>query len=66
MIANDGSRIELSIYFLPYLLIGPLQAIIIIFMLVKLIDLSVLSGLIVMAITIPAQSLLAKLFDRLR
>lgn len=66
MIANDGSRIELSVYFLPYLLIGPIQAIIIIIMLIKLIDLSVLSGLIVMMITIPAQTLLAKIYDRLR
>jgi len=66
MIANDCSRIEMAFYFVPYLLIGPIQAITIIIMLFTLVDFTVLSGLVVLLFIIPIQSLLAKLLDRMR
>jgi hypothetical protein len=66
LIANDASRIEMAFYFFPYLLIGPIQAISIMIMLFMLVDLTVLSGLVVLLVTIPAQTLLAKFFDRMR
>jgi ATP-binding cassette subfamily C (CFTR/MRP) protein 4 len=66
MLANDLSRIEFLLMFMPYLFIGPFEAGVVIFLLVKQVDVSVLSGLIIMAIAIPLQALLGKLYDRVR
>jgi ATP-binding cassette subfamily C (CFTR/MRP) protein 4 len=66
MLANDLSRIEFLLMFMPYLFIGPFEACVVIFLLVKQVDVSVLSGLVIMAIAIPLQALLGKLYDRVR
>jgi ATP-binding cassette subfamily C (CFTR/MRP) protein 4 len=66
LISNDGTRLEFSVYFVPYLIIGPIEAIVITYIMAKTIDVSILSGLMVLVIAIPAQSMLGKLFDRLR
>ena len=66
MLGNDGTRIDNAVLFFPYLLIGPIQSIIIVFLLIKMIDASILSGLILLAFSIPAQALSGKLLDRLR
>lgn len=66
LLANDGGRVEFMLFFVPYLFIGPLQAIFTVIMLIKLIDVTILSGLFIMVIAIPSQSLLGKVYDRLR
>ena len=66
LLGNDGTRIDNAVLFFPYLLIGPIQSIIIVFLLIKMIDASILSGLILLAFSIPAQALSGKLLDRLR
>ncbi|CAF0703150.1 unnamed protein product [Brachionus calyciflorus] len=66
MLSNDGTKIEYSVYFLAYLIIAPIESIIIIIILVETIDASILSGLVILAISIPIQSLLGKALDRLR
>lgn len=66
MLSNDGTKIELIVYFLPYLLVAPIESGIIVFILIKLIDVSILSGLVIIAISIPIQSLLGKALDKLR
>jgi hypothetical protein len=66
LLANDGSRIETSMLFSAYLLIGPMQVIFVVWMLIKLIDASILGGLIIMIIALPTQGLLGHLYDRLR
>jgi hypothetical protein len=66
LLANDGTRIEYSVYFLPYLVIAPIQTLIVIIMLVKIIDVSILSGLVCLLIAIPLQTLTGKILDYLR
>lgn len=66
LIANDASRVESVTYFIPYLLVGPIQTIAIIILIVKLIDVSVLSGLLILVISIPSQAFLGKLNDKFR
>jgi ATP-binding cassette subfamily C (CFTR/MRP) protein 4 len=66
MLSNDLSRFEYVLMFMPFLFIGPFQAVVTIFLLVKQVDVSILSGLIVMAIFIPLQAFFGKLYDRVR
>ncbi|CAF0703154.1 unnamed protein product [Brachionus calyciflorus] len=66
MLSNDGTRIEYSVYFLPHLIVAPILSIIIVFILAKSIDLSILSGLLIIALAIPLQSVLGNAIDKLR
>ena len=66
LLANDGTRIEYSVYFLPYLFIAPIQTIVVIILLVKIIDFSILSGLVCLLVAIPLQTLTGKILDYLR
>ena len=66
LIGNDGTRIENCLLYFPYLFVGPIQALVIIGLLVKMIDVSILSGLVLLLVFIPLQSLLGKLMDRLK
>jgi ATP-binding cassette subfamily C (CFTR/MRP) protein 4 len=66
MISNDCTRLEFSLYFAPFLIVGPIEAVVITYILARTIDVSILSGLAVLIVAIPLQSLLGKVFDRLR
>jgi hypothetical protein len=66
MLANDASRIEQSSLFSVFLLVAPIQVIFVIWMLIKLIDVTILGGLIIMVIALPTQAFLGNLYDRLR
>nr|QNH67887.1 ATP-binding cassette transporter subfamily C member 4 X4 [Brachionus rotundiformis] len=66
MLSNDGTRVEYSVYFIPHLVIAPLQSAIIIFILAYTIDISILSGLAIIILAIPLQSFLGNAIDKLR
>lgn len=66
MLSNDGTRVEYSVYFIPHLIIAPLQSSIIIFILAETIDISILSGLVIIFLAIPLQSFLGNAIDKLR
>ena len=66
LIGNDGTRLENFLLYFPYIIIGPLQILIIIGLLIKMVDFSFLSGLILLFAFIPLQSLLGKILNRLR
>ena len=66
LLANDGIRLEYSVFFLPYMVIAPIQTIIVIIMLVKIIDVSILSGLVLVLFAIPLQTITGKILDYLR
>ena len=66
LLANDCSRFEGAMIFLPYVVLGPLQALVIIFILMSLIDASILSGMIVLVVAIPSQLLLSKAYAHSR
>lgn len=66
LLANDGTRIEFSIFFAPYLFIGPIMAIVVLLYLIMAADYSILSGLLVLILTIPLQSFLGKLLGNIR
>ncbi len=61
-----GGRLELVTLFISYLVIGPLQAIFVIAVLIKVVDKHFLTGLGVMCIFVPSQSIISKLIDHLR
>ena len=60
-LSNDVSRIETAFYFFPYLIAGPLQVIAILLMLLEMVDLSMLSGTLLILIVIPIQTFLGKI-----
>jgi hypothetical protein len=66
LFGNDGSRLENSIIFLPYLIISPIEVIVIIVILIKMVDSSILSGLLFVLISVPVQVVSGKLLDILR
>ena len=66
LITNDVARLELVTLFLGYLIIGPIEAIFVIYVLVQVVDLYFLSGLIVLCILVPSQSFISKIIDHLR
>jgi len=66
MIANDCSRIESSFFMLPYLIIGPIQAIIIVIVITKVVDIAFAWGIALILLIVPIQSVLAKIFSRMR
>lgn len=66
MIANDCSRIESSVFMLPYLIIGPIQAIIIVIVMIKVVDIAFVLGVSVIFLIVPIQSILAKIFSKMR
>lgn len=66
MLSNDGTRIEYSVYFLPHLIIAPIQSVIILYILATSIDVSILSGLVIIVLAIPLQSVLGNAIDSLK
>jgi ATP-binding cassette subfamily C (CFTR/MRP) protein 4 len=66
MVSNDAARIESSVYLISYILIAPLEALSVIFLLIYLIDLTVLSGLTLLVLALPLQAILGKVLNRIR
>ena len=66
LLTNDLGRIENVFLFIPFILIGPLQAIAVIYLLVRMIDFSVLSGLFLMILIVPTQAIVGKIYDHFR
>ena len=66
LFGNDGTRLENSIIFIPYLFISPIQVVVIIVILIKMVDASILSGLMFLLISVPIQVISGKLLDILR
>jgi ATP-binding cassette, subfamily C (CFTR/MRP), member 4 len=66
LISNDTTKLEYSPYFAAMMILGPLQLIIIIVLLIKLINVNILSGFLVILLAIPIQALLGKLMDHTR
>lgn len=66
LLSNDASKLESSVIFVPYLLIGPLQTLAVVVLLVKLVDYTALIGLIVICLNNPIQSILAKITNFFR
>ena len=91
LISNDLGRLEYVKLFIAYIVIGPIQSGVIIYLLITLIgkiksltiiidvlfpkeiilfysiiDVSVLSGLIIMALVVPTQAVCGKIYDHFR
>ena len=66
LITNDIARLESLNIFIVYLILGPIQTAIIIYLLIYMIDISVLSGLIVMLLVVPTQAVGGKIYDHFR
>ncbi len=66
LITNDCGRLELVTLFLGYLIIGPLEALFVIYVLVQIVDVHFLTGLGVMCVFVPSQSIVSKMIDHMR
>ncbi len=66
MISNDCVRVESSILYLPFLIVVPAEVTFATFMLYNCVDRSVLSGLLVIFLAIPLQTILAKIYNHMR
>ena len=66
LISNDVGRLETAPLFVGYLLIGPIQAIIVIFILLYLTNFSFVIGLSLLCVFLPLQSIASKIYDKLR
>ncbi len=66
LLSNDGSRVEMAFLFFSYLIVAPLQAIAILLLLLEMVDISILSGVLLLAIIIPLQSFLGKVLNMYR
>jgi ATP-binding cassette subfamily C (CFTR/MRP) protein 4 len=66
MLSTDCSRVETSIPFMSFIVIAPIELLFVIYLLFKAVHVSILSGLIIMFIAIPSQSLLGKVYDHMR
>lgn len=66
LVTNDGARLESIVFFLPYIVIAPIQAIVIVNILIAKIDKSFLSGLFLLLVLIPVQTILAKVYSHFR
>jgi ATP-binding cassette subfamily C (CFTR/MRP) protein 4 len=63
MLSNDGTRIEFGFLWISYLIVSPLQGIAIIYLLLELVDLSILSGVLILLLIVPLQSVLGKVLN---
>ena len=66
LITNDLGRLENVNLFISFLVIGPLQSALIIYLLISMIDVSILSGLIIMVLVVPTQIVCGKIYDHFR
>ncbi len=64
LMSNDAIRIEHIPYFSSFLLVAPIQTVAVIIVLINLIDYSILSGLLAIAIIVPIQVMLGRLYNR--
>jgi ATP-binding cassette subfamily C (CFTR/MRP) protein 4 len=66
IISTDCARVESCILFSPYIFIAPVELVVVVCLLVNVVHWSMLTGLLVIALALPFQSLLGKVFDNLR
>ncbi len=66
IISTDCARVEYSILFMPFLFVAPVELAFVIMILVNTVDKTILSGLLVVAVALPIQSMLGKIFDHMR
>ncbi len=63
LLSNDASNIEKWTVYSPYLIVGPLKALIIIAILIKRTNYMMLSGLVLFLMLLPVQASISKLFS---
>ena len=63
LIANDSFNIEYILHLLPYLLIAPIQTIIVIYILLNKVNLTFLSGLLIILLFFPIQFISGKILS---
>ncbi|CAF0837577.1 unnamed protein product [Brachionus calyciflorus] len=66
LLSTDATRIEYGIYYLPYLITGPIQMVIVIVIIYMEVGLTFLAGLILLSLIVPAKALIARLYNKNR
>lgn len=66
LLSTDGTRIEYGIYYLPYLVTGPIQMIIVIIIIYLQVGLTFLAGLLLLSLVVPAKAFIVNQFNKYR
>ncbi|RNA19404.1 multidrug resistance-associated 4, partial [Brachionus plicatilis] len=66
LLSTDATRIEFGMYFLPYLVTGPIQLVIVITILYLKVGATFLSGLLLLSLIVPAKWLILKQYNKFR
>nr|APD26517.1 ATP-binding cassette transporter subfamily C member 4 X1 protein [Brachionus koreanus] len=66
LLSTDATRIEFGMYFLPYLVTGPIQMVVVITIIYTKVGLSFLSGLLLLSLIVPAKWLILKQYNKFR
>lgn len=66
LLTNDAAKLEFSVIFLPYLIVVPIEFVVMVIILTEMIDVSILMGLTIVVVFIPVQLVLGKLLNKLR
>lgn len=66
LLSNDVSRLELAVLFVHYLWVGPLEVVIVFFVMYREIQISAIFGILFLLLFVPLQIVLGKLNSKLR
>ncbi len=66
LISNDCARVESSILYLPFLIVVPAEVIFAVILLYNCVDKAILSGLLIITVAILFQTILARIYNRMR
>ncbi|RNA09361.1 multidrug resistance-associated 4-like isoform X1, partial [Brachionus plicatilis] len=66
LLSTDGTRIEYGIYYLPYLITGPIQMVIVIVIIYLEVGFTFLAGLLLLALIVPAKAFIVRQFNKYR
>ena len=66
LLSTDATRIEIGVLYLPYLIIGPIQILVVVAVIMWKIGVYFLVGLLLLLLIIPLQALIAKAYNNYR
>lgn len=66
LLANDTDRVEKAMIFLTYMFVGPIQVVVVIFVILPEIGFSFLSGFLLLLLFVPFKAILAKIYNKFR
>lgn len=66
LLSSDGTRIEYGLFYLPFLLVSPIQLVIVIVILLLEVGPTFLAGIMVIFLSYPIKAIITNRYDRFR